>query len=33
MKKTIGSFTLQVEEGKFSESETIVLLGQNGTGK
>jgi ATP-binding cassette, sub-family E, member 1 len=33
LKKTLGTFTLNIEEGSFSESEIIVLLGQNGTGK
>ena len=33
MKKTLGTFTLEIEEGSFAESEIIVLLGQNGTGK
>lgn len=33
MKKTLGSFELNVEKGKFSDSEIIVLLGENGTGK
>jgi len=33
MKKTLGSFTLQVEQGNFTGSEIIVLFGQNGTGK
>ncbi|KAJ1678458.1 Fe-S cluster-binding ribosome biosynthesis protein [Spiromyces aspiralis] len=33
MTKTLGSFKLHVEAGKFTDSEIIVLLGQNGTGK
>ena len=33
MEKTIGSFHLTVDEGIFVESETVVILGQNGTGK
>lgn len=33
MKKTMGSFHLEVDEGQFSDSEIIVLLGENGTGK
>ena len=33
MTKTLGSFKLTVEEGGFSDSEIIVMLGQNGTGK
>jgi ATP-binding cassette subfamily E protein 1 len=33
MKKSMGNFQLTVQEGDFSDSEIIVLLGQNGTGK
>ncbi|KAJ2161535.1 Fe-S cluster-binding ribosome biosynthesis protein [Coemansia sp. RSA 552] len=33
MKKTQGSFNLSVEAGGFSDSQIIVLLGENGTGK
>lgn len=33
MKKTFGGFTLEVEAGNFKESEIVVLLGENGTGK
>jgi ATP-binding cassette subfamily E protein 1 len=33
MTKTLGSFKLNVEEGTFNNSEIIVLLGENGTGK
>ncbi|XP_037929034.1 ATP-binding cassette sub-family E member 1 [Teleopsis dalmanni] len=33
MTKTLGKFTLHVEEGHFSDSEILVLLGENGTGK
>ncbi|OUC47889.1 tryptophan--tRNA ligase [Trichinella nativa] len=33
MKKSLGSFELTVEAGNFSDSEIIVLLGENGTGK
>jgi len=33
MTKTLGTFKLQVMEGDFTDSEIIVLLGQNGTGK
>lgn len=33
MTKTLGSFKLSVEKGSFSDSEIIVMLGQNGTGK
>ena len=33
MSKTQGSFTLHVEAGEFNDSEIIVMLGENGTGK
>ncbi|CAF0897909.1 unnamed protein product [Rotaria sordida] len=33
MKKNFGSFDLSVDAGSFTESEIIVLLGENGTGK
>ncbi|MFO0117429.1 MAG: ATP-binding cassette domain-containing protein [bacterium] len=33
MEKTLGPFHLVVEEGIFGASETVVMLGQNGTGK
>jgi ATP-binding cassette subfamily E protein 1 len=33
MKKTLGDFSLAVKQGSFTESEIIVMLGQNGTGK
>ncbi|CAL5227998.1 g11052 [Coccomyxa viridis] len=33
MTKTQGSFRLQVEAGEFTDSEIIVMLGENGTGK
>lgn len=33
MTKTLGPFKLQVERGTFNPAETIVMLGQNGTGK
>jgi ATP-binding cassette subfamily E protein 1 len=33
MKKALGSFALTVDEGQFSDSEILVLLGENGTGK
>ncbi|XP_043462079.1 protein Pixie [Leptopilina heterotoma] len=33
MKKTMDNFTLVVERGQFTDSEIIVLLGENGTGK
>ncbi|GMT18077.1 hypothetical protein PFISCL1PPCAC_9374, partial [Pristionchus fissidentatus] len=31
--KTLGDFTLNVKAGDFSDSEIIVMLGENGTGK
>ncbi len=33
MTKTIGTFKLTVEPGDFTDSEIIVMLGENGTGK
>lgn len=33
MKKKMGDFSLEIKEGSFTDSEIIVLLGQNGTGK
>jgi len=33
MSKTMGSFHLDVEAGQFSDSEILVMLGENGTGK
>lgn len=33
MSKTMGSFKLHVVKGQFSDSEILVLLGENGTGK
>ncbi|KLO09850.1 ATP-binding cassette sub-family e member 1 [Schizopora paradoxa] len=33
MTKTLGSFKLTVEGGAFTDSEIIVMLGENGTGK
>jgi ATP-binding cassette subfamily E protein 1 len=33
MVKTQGGFTLNVEGGSFTDSEIVVLLGENGTGK
>lgn len=33
MSKTLGGFKLTVEEGSFTDSEIIVMLGENGTGK
>ena len=33
MKKKQGEFTLSVTEGDFTDSQIIVMLGENGTGK
>lgn len=33
MTKTMGNFKLTVESGSFTDSEIIVMLGENGTGK
>ncbi|KAF9968675.1 Fe-S cluster-binding ribosome biosynthesis protein [Actinomortierella ambigua] len=33
MTKTMGDFKLHVEAGQFTDSEIIVMLGENGTGK
>lgn len=33
MTKTLGSFKLSIEEGSFTDSEIVVMLGENGTGK
>jgi len=33
MIKTMGSFRLRVAKGEFTDSEIVVLLGENGTGK
>lgn len=33
MKKMMGSFELNVDEGNFTDSEILVMLGENGTGK
>ncbi|KAJ1569918.1 Fe-S cluster-binding ribosome biosynthesis protein [Nowakowskiella sp. JEL0078] len=33
MKKVLGGFSLDIEAGDFTDSEIIVMLGQNGTGK
>jgi len=33
MKKAMGNFKLEVRKGQFSDSEILVLLGENGTGK
>lgn len=33
MEKTLGGFHLSIEEGDFTDSEIIVMMGENGTGK
>ncbi|ETN36255.1 translation initiation factor RLI1 [Cyphellophora europaea CBS 101466] len=33
MKKTLGGFSLNIEAGTFTDSEIIVMMGENGTGK
>merc|ERR1712137_749637 len=33
MTKTVGKFKLHVKEGSFTDSEIVVMLGENGTGK
>lgn len=33
MTKTQGGFKLSVKEGEFTDSQIIVMLGENGTGK
>ena len=33
MTKTQGNFRLKVVEGEFTDSQIIVILGENGTGK
>ena len=33
MSKTLGDFYLNIEEGSFTDSEIIVMMGENGTGK
>jgi ATP-binding cassette subfamily E protein 1 len=33
MRKTLGDFALEVKGGSFTDSEIVVLLGENGTGK
>ncbi|CCK71712.1 Fe-S cluster-binding ribosome biosynthesis protein KNAG_0H02970 [Huiozyma naganishii CBS 8797] len=33
MKRTQGDFSLKVDEGEFSDSEILVMMGENGTGK
>lgn len=31
MKKTMGEFTLEIKAGEFTDSEIMVMLGENGT--
>ncbi|KAK5085010.1 Fe-S cluster-binding ribosome biosynthesis protein [Exophiala xenobiotica] len=33
MKKTLGGFNLTIESGNFTDSEIVVMMGENGTGK
>ncbi|KAF4123909.1 ATP-binding cassette, sub-family E, member 1 [Geosmithia morbida] len=33
MEKTLGGFKLQIDAGEFTDSEIIVMMGENGTGK
>ncbi|KAK4993977.1 Fe-S cluster-binding ribosome biosynthesis protein [Elasticomyces elasticus] len=33
MEKTLGNFHLKIEPGEFTDSEIIVMMGENGTGK
>jgi ATP-binding cassette subfamily E protein 1 len=33
MEKTLGNFHLKVETGRFTDSEILVMMGENGTGK
>ena len=33
LEKTLGGFHLDIEPGEFTDSEIIVMLGENGTGK
>ncbi|CAL8286510.1 unnamed protein product [Arctogadus glacialis] len=33
MKKALGDFSLRIVEGEFTDSEIMVMLGENGTGK
>lgn len=33
MVKVLGEFELSVKSGEFTDSEIIVMLGENGTGK
>lgn len=30
MKKTMGEFTLEIKSGEFTDSEIMVMLGENG---
>lgn len=33
MSKTLGNFKLRIDGGKFTDSEIVVMMGENGTGK
>lgn len=33
MSKTLGGFSLKIDQGQFTDSEIIVMMGENGTGK
>lgn len=33
MEKTLGNFSLRIDSGEFTDSEIIVMMGENGTGK
>ena len=33
MTKKLGTFEMEVKKGEFTDSEIIVMLGENGTGK
>ncbi|KUI66399.1 Translation initiation factor RLI1 [Cytospora mali] len=33
MEKTLGNFSLKIEGGSFTDSEILVMMGENGTGK
>ena len=33
MKKRLGTFEMEIQTGGFTDSEIIVMLGENGTGK
>lgn len=33
MSKTLGNFKLSVQAGDFTDSQIVVMLGENGTGK